>query len=130
MKFLDEKWFEEHKIKLAEEFNETNRNTVELIEVYENCYGKNLTIWIHYKMVNGLLGYIERGEGEDNIPEGQYRCFGDYENFVLVCQGKLDPNKGIITGKFTLEGNLMKAMSLLGTYAKVTKAKRIPGMAF
>jgi putative sterol carrier protein len=81
-------------------------------------------------MEKGLLDFIERGEGEDDLPEAQFRCFGDYKNYVLVCQGKLDPNKGIITGKFTLEGNLMKAMGMLGTYGKVTKCKRVSGMEF
>lgn len=130
MKFLDEEWFEAHKTKLKEAFTEPNRSNVELIEVYENCWGEDTTVWIHYKMVDGLLGYSKRGEGDDNIPEAQFRVFGDYNNYVLVCQGKLDPNKGIITGKFTLEGNLMKAMGMLGTYAKVTACKNIDGMEF
>lgn len=130
MKFLDPEWFEKHHEKALALFNEPNRNNTELVEVYENCYGDDKTIWCHYKLTDGLITLFERGEGEDDIPEAQFRVFGDYDHYVQVCQGKLDPNKGIITGKFTLEGNLMKAMGMLGTYAKVTEAKKIDGMEY
>jgi len=35
---------------------------------------------------------------------------------------------GIMTGKFKLEGNMMKAMGMLGVYAKVTEAKKVPNL--
>jgi len=130
MKFLDANWFEEHKKLALTEFCEKNRNNVELVEVYENCYGEDKTIWVYYKLDEGIPVVIDRGEGEDSIPEAQFRVFGDYQHYVDVCEGRLDPNKGIITGKFTLEGNLMKAMGMLGTYARVTAAKKIPGMLY
>ena len=130
MKFLSEEWTAEHKKLLDAEFSKENRNNVELVEVYENCYGEDKTIWILYKMVNGLLGEFKRGEGDEDIPKASFRCFGDYEDYVSVAKGELDPKKGIMSGKFTLEGNLMKAMSMLGTYMKVTVCKRVPGMEF
>ena len=75
------------------EFCEKNRNNVELVEVYENCYGEDKTIWMHYKLEEGIPVIIDRGEGEDDIPEAQFRVFGDYQNYVDVCEGRLDPNK-------------------------------------
>ena len=131
MKFLSEEWAEKHKEMLETQFSQETRANVELTEVYENCYGEEgKTIWIYYSMKNGRLGSMERGEGEENIPESTFRCFGDYKDYVLVIQGKLDPKKGIMTGKFTLEGNFLKAMSMLGTYMKTSECKKIPNTEF
>ena len=130
MKFLSEEWTKKHKEMLETQFNKENRNNVELVEIYENCYGEDITIWISYKMVDGKLAHLERGEGEDKIPEATFRSFGDYEDYVAVCKGQLDPKKGIMTGKFTLEGNLLKAMAMLGTYMKVNECKKFPEIEF
>ena len=131
MKFLSQEWFDKHVEALHTTFKDTNRNNTELVEVYENCWGEEgKTIWIYYQMKDGLVGKCERGEGEENLPAATFRCFGEYDDYVLVAQGKLDPKKGLLTGKFTLEGNLVKAISMLGTYMKVTECKRIEGMDY
>jgi len=130
MIFLDDEWFEKHIEKGKSEFNKPNRSNLDLVEVYENCWGGSSTIWIYYELKDGMLNKYEKGEGEDNIPDAQFRCFGEYKDYVRVCKGELDPNKGIISGTFTLEGNLLKAMGMLGTYGRLTEAKRIPGMEY
>lgn len=130
MKFLSEAWCARHKEVLLSEFNKPNRNNVELTEVYEGCYGEDKTIWIYYKMVDGLLAEMARGEGEEGIHEATFRCFGSYDDYVKVIHGELDPKKGIMTGKFTLEGNLIKAMGMLGTYMKVSDCKKFAGTEF
>ena len=131
MKLLSEEWFKKHKELLEAEFSQETRLNVELTEVYENCYGEEgKTIWIYYSMKNGMLDRMERGEGDENIPESTFRCFGDYKNYVSVVKGQLDPRTGIMTGKFTLEGNFMKAMSMLGTYMKTSECKKVPGVEF
>lgn len=131
MKFLDQEWFDKHVAALKSEFTETTRSTVGLVEVYENVYGEeDNTVWIHYEQKNGLVETCERGEGEDDIPSANFVVYGDYSDYVKVCKGELDPNKGIVSGKFTLEGNLLKAMGMLGTYNRITKCKKIEGMEY
>lgn len=131
MKFLSPEWFEAHVAKIQEVFNEPNRSTVGLVEVYENVYGEeDNTVWIHYEQEKGLLKSCDRGEGEDDIPEGQFVVFGDYADYVRVCKGELDPSKGIVSGKFTLEGNLIKAMGMLGTYNQITECKKLEGTEY
>ncbi len=131
MKFLDSEWFKAHEQKLKDTFTEPNRSNVILVEVYENVWGEeDKTVWVKYTTVNGLPAGFDHGEGEDSIPDAPFRVFGDYGNYALVCQGKLDSTKGIVTGKFTFEGNLIKAMGMMGTYAKVTDCKVFPGMEY
>lgn len=131
MKFLDQEWFEKHVEALKKEFSEPNRSNVTLVEVYENVYGEDgKSVWIHYVQENGLLKSCERGEGEDDIPEAQFVVYGDYADYVAVCEGRLEPSKGIVSGKFTLEGNLLKAMGMLGTYNRITECKKLEGTEF
>ena len=127
MKYVSEEWFEEHKKLLAGMFTKPSNVSAELVEVYKNWDG-NKTAWVYYKVEKGLIADIKRGEGEDTIPKAMFRCFGEYENYAKVIRGELDPKMGIMTGKFKLEGNMMKAMGMLGVYAKVTEAKKVPNL--
>lgn len=131
MRFLDEEWNVEHEKRLRETFSAPGRGNTELTEVYRNVWGEaGRTVWVYYKMANAMLAEIRFGQGEENIPAAQFRCFGDYEGYVRVCKGELEPATGILTGVFTLEGGLHRALAMLGTYNKVTECKRIPGMEF
>jgi len=127
MKYCSEEWFEEHKKLLATMFTKPSNLSAELVEVYEHCEG-NKTVWVYYKVDKGLVADIKRGEGEETIPKAMFRCFGEYENYAKVIRGELDPKMGIMTKRFKLEGNMMKAMGMLGVYAKVTEAKKVPGL--
>lgn len=129
MKFLSQEWFdamvEQAKTKY---FTKPNRMNMSYCEVYENCPGDEETVWTYFVMKDGMVGEARLGYGDDDIPEATYRCFGDYEDYVKVLHGELDPNMGIVKGIFTLEGNLMKAMTMLGTYNNLTKSKQFEGL--
>lgn len=127
MKFLSIEWFSEHERLLKSEFSRQGSVSAELVEVYQHWDGRG-SVWVYYNIVNGFLEKINRGEGEDNIPRAVFRVFGEYENYVSVLRGELDPKLGIMTGKFKLEGNMMKAMGMLGIYARITECKKIPDM--
>ena len=127
MKYCSEEWFEEHKKLLAEMFTKPSNISAELVEVYNNWEGDK-TVWVYYRIEKGVIADIQRGEGDDTIPKAMFRCFGEYESYAKVIRGELDPKKGIMTKVFKLEGNMMKAMGMLGVYAKVTEAKKVPGL--
>lgn len=127
MKFISKEWFVEHEKLLKAEFSKPSTSSAELVEIYQNC-DSDKTSWVYYRIVSGLLEEIKRGDGADNLPRAMFRVFGEYENFVSVIKGELDPKKGLMTGKFKLEGNMMKAMGLLGIYARITECKKVPGM--
>lgn len=131
MRFLDNEWYQEHEKRLREMFSEPGRSATELTEVYRNVWGEpGKTVWVYYKMDKGQLADIKYGEGEDSVPSARFRCFGDYEGYVKVCKGQLDPKTGILTGVFALEGGLASALGMLGTYYKLTECKKLPGMEY
>ena len=127
MKFVSEEWFAEHEKLLKAEFSKQNNNSAEVVEVYQN-WDEGKSAWVYYKIVNGFIEETRRGEGENDLPKAMFRVFGPYGNYVSVIKGELDPKKGLMTGKFKLEGNMMKAMGMLGIYAKITECKKVPGM--
>lgn len=129
MKFISEEWFVEHEKLCRAEFSKPNNSNAELTEVYNNWDGDK-TVWFYYKVENGLIAQIKRGEGADNIPPAMFRATGDCSSYVKVVKGELDPKKGIMTGKFKLDGNLMKAMGMLGIYARLTECKKVSGAEF
>ena len=129
MKYFSDEWYDAHKKLLEEAFTKPSNISAELVEIYENCEDGQ-TRWIYYRVDKGQLSDMHRGEGEDTIPKAMFRCFGEFENYMKVMRGELDPKKGIMTKKFRLEGNMMKAMGMLGVYAKVTESKKVPGLEF
>lgn len=129
MKLLSQEWFDAMVTKAKTEyFTKPTRLSLSYCEVYENCPGDEETVWTYFELKEGLVEVAEIGYGEDDMPEADYRCFGDYDDYVRVLKGELDPNMGIVRGIFTLEGNLVKAMTLLGTYNGLTKSKRVDGL--
>lgn len=131
MRFLDDEWYEKHLEKIEQTFTVPGKLNTELVEVYRNVWGEaGNTKWIKYAVENTMVREITRGDGEDTVPDGSFRCFGDYKSYAAVCQRKLDPKMGILGRVFTLEGGMMAAMPMLPTYDRLTECKRIEGMEF
>ena len=131
MRFLDDEWYRAHVEKIKQVFDEPGKLNTELVEVYRNVWGEpGRTKWIKYVVENTQIKEICRGDGEDTVPEGVFRCFGDYASYVSVCRRRLDPKLGILGGVFKLEGGVMAAMPLLPTYDKLTACKRLEGTEF
>lgn len=129
MKFLDDEWYAAHLAMIEKVFSEPGKLNTSLVEVYRNVWGEKAhTSWIKYEVENTMIKAISRGEGEDQIPDAAFRCFGDYASYVSVLQRRLDPKLGILGGVFKLEGGVMAAMPMLPTYDKLTACKRIEGM--
>ena len=52
-----------------------------------------------------------------DIPQSEFKYIGKYSNWVRLINKEIDPIQGILTGKFKLEGSMMKIM-------KFTKAAK------
>lgn len=54
---------------------------------------------------------------EEDIPKSEFKYVGKYANWVRLINKEIDPIQGILTGKFKLEGSMMKIMK----YTKAAK---------
>ncbi|WP_010916653.1 SCP2 sterol-binding domain-containing protein [Thermoplasma volcanium] len=58
--------------------------------------------------------YVHEGE---EVPKAEFRYVGKYGNWIRLLNKEIDPIQGILTGKFKLEGSMMKIMR----YTKAAK---------
>ncbi|MEM0158657.1 MAG: SCP2 sterol-binding domain-containing protein [Thermoplasmataceae archaeon] len=58
--------------------------------------------------------YVHPGE---NVPNAQFKYIGTFGNWKRLINKEIDPIQGILTGKFKLEGSMMKIMR----YTKAAK---------
>ena len=66
------------------------------------------------------------GSEEKDMPVSTFKYKGKYSNWVKLIKGEIDPIQGLMTGKFKLEGSMMKIMrytnaakEMVNTAAKV-----------
>ena len=52
-----------------------------------------------------------------DIPDAEFKYIGTYSNWVKLIRKEIDPIQGLLTGKFKLEGAMMKIMA----YTKAAK---------
>ncbi|MCL4334974.1 MAG: SCP2 sterol-binding domain-containing protein [Candidatus Thermoplasmatota archaeon] len=56
-------------------------------------------------------------QNASDAPKSAFRYIGPFGNWVKLIQGQIDPLQGVLTGKFKLEGPMMKIMR----YTKAAK---------
>ncbi len=128
MKFISKEWMDAHEKLLNEEFNKKGRVNVQLVEIYEDC-PDGTTRWIYYHLKDGVVEEFKSGEGTE-LPEATFRSYGKYESYVKIQTGEISPKASLMDGTFTLEGNMMKALAMLGVYNRIQKCKTIPGTEY
>jgi putative sterol carrier protein len=50
------------------------------------------------------------GKNEKDVPASTFKYKGKYSNWVKLIKGEIDPIQGLMTGKFKLDGSMMKIM--------------------
>jgi putative sterol carrier protein len=80
-----------------------------MLTVYKNCPdGQDRALY--YKFVDGVIGELSLREGE--LPEAEFRIIGDYETFAKISRAEMGSRSALMSGKLTLKGNMVKALSL------------------
>ena len=109
--YLSEAWRERSEDALAEGLppERMNHITTSLANVYKGCPdGADRYLYIEYE--DGYLTALDLGEGAP--PKAEFIVTGDYATFVQIAKGELNSQLGLMTGKLTLKGNMVKALKL------------------
>lgn len=131
-KFLTQEWWDEIVPVAKDKFSAGKTPTklsMTLVEVYEECDDDAIGeyIWSKYVLDNGVLVSAEYGTDEDDTPEGDYVIYGTAESYAKVLRGDVPLPKAAVSGMFQIEGNMLKAMKMLGTYMEVINVKKNDG---
>lgn len=119
-KFPSEDWVKEFTEKLSG--NETYKQAAKSWEgditfvcSRDDSFESDVAMW--FDLYHGECREAQYFDSVDDAPKSAFRYKGPYKNWVRLIHGEIDPIQGVLTGKFKLEGPMMKIMR----YTKAAK---------
>ena len=119
-KYLSPEWTQEaHRRLLAElDADKMKHVTSSMLTVYKNCPdGQDRALY--YKFVDGVIDELSLRQGA--LPDAEFRIIGDYETFAKISRAEMGSRSALMTGKLTLKGNMVKALSLSAVVDRMNK---------
>lgn len=121
IKFLSPEYKDALEKLLREDFSKPSSLTTTFCQIIQGCPdGKDR--WVLYGVDKGIMSAFDIGEGD--APEATYRVAGPYQVYVDLIHGKTNGKTCLITGKLKLEGNMTRALGLLGAYTRIENNQR------
>ena len=119
-KYLSPEWAQEALRRLRQELDADKMKhvTSSMLTVYKDCPdGQERAVY--YKFVDGVVAELSVREGE--LPEAEFRIIGDYETFAKISRAEIGSRSALMSGKLTLKGNMVKALSLAAVVDRLNK---------
>ena len=119
-KYISPEWVQEARRRLREELDAEKMKhvTSSMLTIYKNCPdGRDRALY--YRFVDGVIDELSLCEGD--LPEAEFRIIGDYEIFAKISRAEMGSRAALMTGKLTLKGNMVKALSLSAVVDRVNK---------
>lgn len=118
--YLSPEWAHEAFRRLQEELTseQMKRVSSSMLTLYKNCPdGKERGVF--YRFVDGNVDEVSVREG--NFPEAEFVIGGDYETFAKISRAELGARSALMSGKLTLKGNMVKALSLASVVDRLNR---------
>ena len=119
-RYLSPEWAQEALRRLRQELDADKMKhvTSSMLTVYKDCPdGQERAVY--YKFVDGVVAELSVREGE--LPEAEFRIIGDYETFAKISRAEIGSRSALMSGKLTLKGNMVKALSLAAVVDRLNK---------
>ena len=119
-KYLSADWAQEAGRRLRADLDAEKMKhvTSSMLTLYRNCPdGQDRALY--YRFVDGCLDELSVREGE--LPEAEFRIIGDYDTFAKISRAEMGSRSALMTGKLTLKGNMVKALSLSAIVDRMNK---------
>ena len=119
-KYLSPQWVQEAGRRLREELDADKMKhvTSSMLTVYQHC-PDGVDRALYYKFVGGVIDELSLREGD--LPEAEFRIIGDYETFAKISRAETGSRSALMSGKLTLKGNMVKALSLAAVVDRLNK---------
>ncbi len=118
--YLSPEWTQEAHRRLREELTpeQMKHVTSSMLTVYTNCPdGKERALY--YKFVDGVVEEVSIREGD--LPKAEFTIKGDYETFAKISRAEMGARAALMSGKLTLKGNMVKALSLASVVDRLNR---------
>jgi len=119
-RYLSQEWVGEAAKRLRAELtpDKMKHVTSSMLTVYKNC-PDGVDRALYYKFVDGVIDELSIREGD--LPEAEFRIIGDYETFARISRAEIGSRAALMSGKLTLKGNMVKALSLSAVVDRLNK---------
>lgn len=112
-KFPSEDWMKEYMAKLNANANyeDAGKNwegPITFVVQKDESFDKEAFVYLdlyHGKCREAKFSFVE-----SDLPKPEYKYIGPYGNWRKLINGEIDPIQGLLTGKFKLQGSMMKIM--------------------
>ncbi|MDH2900582.1 MAG: SCP2 sterol-binding domain-containing protein [archaeon] len=120
--FPSKEWVDSfvEKLNSSPEFAEAGENWVgDILFVVDKDENFPRTSCVYLDLFEGKCRRFEYHDdcAESKMPKSEFKYIGPYKNWVRLINKEIDPIQGIITGRFKLDGPIMKII----TYRKAAK---------
>ncbi len=128
-KFPSEEWMNEfvNILKSSETYREAAKDwegDITFIVTPESSGERSYAMW--FDLYHGECRDAKFFDDVSKVPKSAFSYSGPLKNWISLIEGKIDPIRGLMTGKFKLGGPMMKIMrytkaakELVNTAAKV-----------
>ena len=119
-RYLGPAWTQEAGRRLRAELDADKMKhvTSSMLTVYKNCPdGQDRALY--YRFVDGVIDELCIREGD--LPDAEFRIIGDYETFAKISRAEMGSRAALMSGKLTLKGNMVKALSLSAVVDRMNK---------
>jgi putative sterol carrier protein len=119
-KYLSKEWAEEVTKRCKKELTpEKMKNiTSSMLTINTKCPGGK-TKAVYYELKDGAVKTVSIVEG--TLPKAEFSITADYDQFAKISRGELKARSALMSGKMTLKGNLVKALTLSPTVDRLNE---------
>lgn len=112
-KFPSEEWVIEYMNKLNSNADYQDAGSkwegaITFVVQKDDSFGEDA--YIYLDLYHGKCREAKFSNNAADLPKPEFKYIGTYGNWRKLIIGEIDPIKGILTGKFKLEGAMMKIM--------------------
>ena len=119
-KFPSQEWASEYveKLNANPAYQDAGKNWEgDITFVIRSDEGLTQDAFLYLDLLHGQCKGFKFSMSQQDIHDSEFKYIGKYSNWVRLINKEIDPIQGILTGKFKLEGSMMKIM-------KFTKAAK------
>lgn len=125
VKFMSPEWEQEMQKRLAEEFSTKGMISTVFVQVMTDC-PDGTQKWALTETEKGIYKRYEIGTGEP--PKGEFTAIGSYAIHRGCVTGDVDGEQALVSGDMKLKGNMIKGMTMLGTYRRLEEVEQSVGL--
>jgi putative sterol carrier protein len=120
LKYLSKEWADEVMRRCKKDLtpDKMKHITSSMLTINTKCPdGKTRAVF--YKLDDGVVTSMQVVEGA--LPKAEFTITADYDLFSKISRGELKARAALMSGKMTLKGNLVKALTLSPTVDRLNE---------